>query len=573
MEAGKKNITGIFNRATKLQVPYFQRAYVWEDDQWDRFLDDMRYAAHENRHYFMGSVILKQQSTTVGQGDIRTIIDGQQRLTTMMLFFKALYTANGNPELFLNIFTTFLGDIIIEHNYNDRSIFEKILTDHVEEISEAEKESRIYRCFEFFTKEIKPNEIDPNHLFGNIVFVGIDLQYDEDEQQIFDTINSLGVRLTTAELLKNYLFNRDFEAFKSHWQSVFESDQESRDYWDIEITSGRVKRNNIDLFLQAYLFIKIQDPYLEVSADDKERFYKIDSTFNSYKEFITNYSLDKNFVVEELKEYAGVYRRIIDPRSTQRVIDRDDSIGRLNVLIFGLETATIIPYLLYLSKIQRDQNEINKIVRYLESYIMRRIVCKSGTKNYNQLFRSFIGNAVDTLDKMRAFIENKEDMINAMPSDEDVLESFHTSQLTNKQAKGVLYMIESAVRSNMHATQLRDFDDYSLEHVMPKKWRNHWNGEKLPDDLANKRDKSLLTLGNLTLITSNLNSAIRDADWRTKKEGARNNPGLKEFAQGIETFSGYLERAEWNEKTIDERAEQLSKYALTDVWNTSKESE
>ena len=113
------------------------------------------------------------------------------------------------------------------------------------------------------------------------------------------------------------------------------------------------------------------------------------------------------------------------------------------------------------------------------------------------------------------------------------------------------YIGESAAKSSARGY----FDEYSLEHVMPKKWRNNWDANKLDDFQAEKRDKILLTLGNLTLLTKQLNSIIRDADWQTKKNGNQKNHGLNEYAQGIEIFSKYLKRDTWDENTITERAQ------------------
>ena len=77
--------------------------------------------------------------------------------------------------------------------------------------------------------------------------VSIDLNNDEDEQQIFDTINSLGVRLTTGELLKNYFYDcDDLDFFNSTWKQVFEKDEECKNYWETDITTGRLKRNNLE---------------------------------------------------------------------------------------------------------------------------------------------------------------------------------------------------------------------------------------------------------------------------------------------------------------------------------------
>ena len=284
MEAGKRKITDILSRASVLRVPYFQRSYVWGEDQWDRFLEDMTYVSRSNSNYFLGSIILKQLETTTDdlERDIRTVVDGQQRLTTLLLFFKVLFNKNGVPESFNNTFTTFRGNSILQHNFLDKPLFDKLLSD--QEVHEDDQNKKLCLCFKYFQDHIGENELDHNTLLSNITFVGIDLQASEDEQQIFDTINSLGVSLTTAELLKNYLFNEDLESYNNYWRDVFEKDDETLEYWDKKVTSGRKERTNIDLFLQAFLSIKIQEEQYQVNSEDKERYFKVDTLFNSYKE-------------------------------------------------------------------------------------------------------------------------------------------------------------------------------------------------------------------------------------------------------------------------------------------------
>ena len=81
MEAGKRTISDIFNGNRILEIPFFQRSYVWGEEQWERLLQDMELVAQNNKPYFLGSVILKQQITDTERtvGDIRTIVDGQQK--------------------------------------------------------------------------------------------------------------------------------------------------------------------------------------------------------------------------------------------------------------------------------------------------------------------------------------------------------------------------------------------------------------------------------------------------------------------------------------------------------------
>ena len=146
--------------------------------------------------------------------------------------------------------------MILIHNYLDKEVFEKILLD--KELTDNDKEKQIYMCYDYFLKNITKDEIEANALLENVIFVGIDLYHQEDEQQIFDTINSLGVSLTTAELMKNFLFKEDIEAYIKNWRNIFEKDDETRKYWEQEVTAGRNKRSNIDIFLESYLLIKIQ---------------------------------------------------------------------------------------------------------------------------------------------------------------------------------------------------------------------------------------------------------------------------------------------------------------------------
>ena len=91
MEATKKTINDILNGGRTLEIPFFQRSYVWEEEQWERMLIDMETICKNNKPYFLGSIILKQKNTSLETvGDYRTVIDGQQRLTTLAILFKVL---------------------------------------------------------------------------------------------------------------------------------------------------------------------------------------------------------------------------------------------------------------------------------------------------------------------------------------------------------------------------------------------------------------------------------------------------------------------------------------------------
>ncbi len=566
MDAGKATISGVFNGSRLLEIPFYQRAYVWGEEQWERFLSDMEFVTASKRPYFLGSIILKQSSagnTWSQVSEERVVIDGQQRLTTMILFFKALCMKLGAQNLFERDFVLETGDIALRHGRYDQEAFNAVTSSKV--ASPIDGSSNIVRAYNYFLTNIDVDRVDRNTIKSNVQFVCIDLTEGEDEQQIFDTINSLGVRLTTAELLKNYFFNRENEdAFAEGWENVFEPSSEKKAYWEQEIVTGRIKRTLIDLFFDAFLQILVQDKSHGVTTEDKLYYSRTSNLFQSYKDFISRYcNGDKGVVLEKMRPYAKVFESTFDPGYCDEAIPPTPCLERMNVLIFGLKNSTLIPYMLYIRKNVCSAIEESKIYAVLESYIVRRMLVQATTKNYNRLFTSLILNEVLEADNLRTFLEADGEATTYMPSDSEVHRAFFESRLYNLQSKGVLYLLESAIRPSMSSTALLGFNQYSLEHMMPKKWRNNWG--MLDAEKASVRDKALLTLGNLAIITHSLNASIRDASWDVKKSGKNGKDGLALCTAGLVTMHNVLEKESWAESDIAERAEWLYEKALK-VW-------
>jgi uncharacterized protein with ParB-like and HNH nuclease domain len=568
MDAGKRTINDIFNGNRILEIPFFQRAYVWGDDQWERLLEDMESVSHSNKPYFLGSVILKQQPTQTGStvGDVRTVIDGQQRLTTLNIFFKILCHKSGQSHLFDRIFRLMSSnDLAVFHNHNDIETFNKVLD--LNELVELEETDNIIKAYSYFKKHVDPEKYNIQNILSRILFVGIDLDVNEDEQQIFDTINSLGVRLTTAELLKNYFFNRDeLTLYNEFWKNIFEKDDETKNYWDKEITTGRLRRTFIDLFFYSYLQIKVQDSRIKIKTEDKIEFSKVETLFESYKKLIKDYNLNKRDVLEEIKEYALLFKTNFDYNIIHRELTAESGIERINAIIFGLDTSTLISYVLYILRNVSDNQQRNELFELLESYIMRRMIVHATTKNYNQLFTErLISNEVLSKEQFIEFINKRSDKINYLPNDNELKNGFENDIHVNKQSAGIVYLIESKIRNrSRQATQLLGISKYSLEHLMPKKWENNWG--KL-NSIAERdfRNRKLLTLGNLTIITQSLNASIRDSSWEIKKEGKENKAGLIHYSAGIETLAPYLKIENWNEIEIEKRAKFLFDKAI-EIW-------
>ena len=557
MDAGKRTINDIFNGNRILEIPFFQRAYVWGIDQWERLLEDMEHVSLTNKPYFLGSVILKQQPTNTGNrvGDVRTVIDGQQRMTTLNIFFKVLCLKTNQNSTFERIFKLMSNDIALLHNHNDIDSFNTVL--NLTELKEIDSVDNVSLAYKYFKENLVPEKLNFNNILSKVLFVGIDLDENEDEQQIFDTINSLGVKLTTAELLKNFFFNRDeISTYNTYWKNVFEKDDETKNYWDFEITTGRLKRTFIDLFFFSYLQIKIQEKSLNVKTEDKIEFSKVEQLFESYKKFIKDYlNNDKKSILSEIRDYALLFQENFEYNVVENELTNTSGMDRINAIIFGLDTSTLIPYVLYVLKNVTNDFDRITLFDFIETYIMRRMVVHANTKNYNQLFTDrLINNEILSKKEFLEFLEGQADKVNYLPSETELKIGFETAQLINKQSAGILYFIESKIRNRqLQSTQLLGINKYSLEHLMPKKWENNWSKIQNQEDKI-KRNRKLLTLGNLTIITQALNSSIRDANWTIKRNGKGDKKGLNYYSAGLETISQYLTLDDWNEQTIDDRA-------------------
>ena len=570
MNAGKININGIFNGARKLEVPFYQRAYVWGEEQWERLLDDLAFITATNRPYFIGSIILKKGviNTWDVASDKKIVVDGQQRLTTLMLFYKALCLLSGTVDKFDATFRLEDESLALSLGMIDEDAFDKAINqDKPSEIQDYKARSNIIDAFNYFIRNIKPDKYSRIKINQNLQFVCIDLDEDEDEQQVFDTINSLGVRLTTAELLKNYFYSKeDIKEYKKNWVGVFEKDDDIRAYWSQEFETGRITRTMIDVFFDSYFQLYVQDSVYKVNAEDKMVYGRLDRLALSYQDFIKDYcNGEKQVILAPMSKYAEIFRQIFDPNCLKRHMSKEAGLDRINVIIFGLKTTTLIPYVLYLAANVDDKDEFRSMLAVLESYVMRRIVTKQNSKNYNKLFVSLILNKVLTTDDLLLALKRNNDSTMAVPSDAALKTAFETSRLTNLQAKGIIYFIEAAIRTDKSSTALLGFDQYSLEHLMPRKWRNHWSPCESAE-MERKRDFKLATLGNFAIITQALNTSISDSDWKTKKEGKNGNPGLETCASGLLTMESVLSEETWDETKIEQRASWLYEKAK-EIWS------
>src|SRR6266566_3019228 len=358
INATKEKLASFFQGTIQYEVPFFQRAYVWDDENWATLWDHVltvleRHEQGLSGEHFIGTVITKQRpAERLGQ-QVHDLIDGQQRLTTIALLLQAIAdTATGDVPRLKEVISDNLrfrdtrNEVhprVIPSSY-DRTYYNAIMAGEAH-ASLANGDHKIVRAYRFFRDRLADMTDDRRDqlrlvLLERVSVISMMLSHEDDEQEIFDTINALGVRLTTAELLKNYIFKE--QTIQSHyatlWKDVYEDNEEHVEFWNAERTAGRIIRTNIEVLLYCYLVIKTGS---EV---------KLESLFKEYKRWLDGKPGPERLAfLRELREYAEIYASF--PAGAElNEIAFDEWEKRFFHVVENLMITTVLPLALYIYK-------------------------------------------------------------------------------------------------------------------------------------------------------------------------------------------------------------------------------
>jgi uncharacterized protein with ParB-like and HNH nuclease domain len=571
-----------------IRIPFFQRSYVWDQTNWEELFEDL----NSDKNHFLGSIIFKQQSIQTGNPKEVLLIDGQQRLTTISLLLKAIYDIF-DDQIKKNVFNSISNyiyfkksaaseeyEVKIKHSRNDRDHYDLVMNDNSHNISAVDNESKLINCYKYFYDKLSElNQGGVEILLNKIIdlnykmFVVIDLENDDDEQEIFDTINSSGVRLSSADIIKNAIFQKAIniatdanqskviKLYKEYWAETFQKNKQIEDSWLEQRTTGRIKRDNIEILFHSFAVIKAY-------YDPETR--KLSELSSIYKQLIKNYENieDIKQLLEDISEYAQIFYEHIIPEVD--TFSYADPIQRVVHTIDILDVSTFYPLVLYIIKEYKNKKEMEYYLKAIETYIVRRAIANKTTKNYNKEIKDFI-SSIDSL-----VSKAKDDT-----SDREVKEGLRS--LANKKAALLLFWIELHRRyedTKYSQTQKELKYEYTLEHVMPKKWKDKWSNipvyndaNEIVDDETEKervRDEVVKYVGNMTLLTSRLNTAISNSDIGKKLNGDGRKKGMKHYSD-LEITREIIEKAEnntWDEREIRNRTELLYN-EIIEIWSMS----
>lgn len=583
----------LFDSKVQYEIPAFQRPYVWtEEDQWSPLWADVKRVAEscldaapdpealeKVSPHFLGAVVIKEMSNVAGDLARSSVIDGQQRMTTLQLLLDAAQVVVGDlgneddaealQELVLNDSRRFRATsrrFKLWPSRTDREPFSLAMDDAAD--SSEQSGHRIRQAHRFFQQEIREwstsaerPESTPQRLSAltsvlsdRLFVVAINLSLLDDDQLIFETLNDRGTPLLAADLVKNWMFQQGelLRADVDLWAEKYwlEFDEE---WWREQISQGRLLRSRIDIFLQYWLTMRTQE---EVPTE---------LVFKRFREHAKSRMLER----EAATEFVRALRRDADTfRSFAEIGDQTAEGKFYRRVIEALELGATTPLLLWFvsdnHNVPRDQIEI--ALASLESWVVRRTLLRRTTKDVNKLMVTLL-KELNTAATERAgasvrdFLAAQSSDSREWPTDGQMLAELPAVKLYGNIRQSRLRVILAAVESKLRDRRLEDVslpDRLEVEHIMPRGWRSHWQASLGLEPAADQeRDRLVHTLGNLTLITQPLNGALSNRPW-TDEEASVVAPSGVDAGRGKRSLLNKFSILAINKAIVDEHPDEWS---------------
>ena len=551
MDARKGNIYEILNGNKQFLIPVYQRFYSWDIDQCKRLWNDIVEMQRKGKvGHFIGSIVnIAEQEMPTGVQKYM-IIDGQQRMTTLTLLLLALrdYAIMNPSDTTIN--ARRIDNMLLKNEYESGDERYKLLlteTDRDILISLVEKKpiaedtrSRLIENYNFFAGKLADKEIQPAEVYesiGKLQIVNITLDRAvDDAQAIFESLNSTGKELSESDLIRNYVL---MGLEPSEQTYVYEHPWRPMEQLFIYETQGTV----MDAFFRHYLTMKLSRIPKQGRVYEEFKLYHLNCEFGTIRE-----------LCQDLLEYAKYYTNIVFKRN----IDTD--LKKLYEDIIDLRMEVSYPFLL---KIHHDcveglitSDELKKILKLCISYVLRRAICEIPTNSMNKTFAT-LKNYIrpdDYMNSVKAFFV-MQDTYKEFPDNDKFEGAFESRDIYNMRARN--YILSRLENFENKAPII--IENYTVEHIMPqnKNLSSEWQVD-LGAEWQEVQKKYLHTIGNLTLTA--YNSEMSDRPFLEKMDMPG---GFKESALRLNKY--VVLQNKWNEKHIQERANELAKKAES-IW-------
>lgn len=535
------------NRVFK--VPVYQRNYSWDSTQCEKLYEDILAAFSSNKQHFTGTIVYITGDRSSDTPALDLIIDGQQRITTILILIKAMWDIAVNRADPLHPTLEFM---LFNHNCPPkfRLKLEPVQTDfeQFKALMDGNKEaydqnSLVIKNYQLFVNLINDSLDNGLHLDNipdglrklEVVEIMLDKSQGDEPQVIFESINSTGLDLSLADKIRNFLLMdevRQKELYEKYWLVL-------------ENKFGNESLND-------YFILFISRLLSEKVVEDK--------AYSKFCKFVRTHNLTHEYLLQELTRYSKYYAAFEGrPNHYSEEIKR--VLGDLRALDQSTQDIFLLDVFDDFEQKYISEEELLQVLRFIRSYSLRRIICEVGSGGlkgmylglYAVLFKDKAQNKQDGRYYATIYSFFKNNITKArIISDSDFRDALLYRDLYSKK-KACKFLLES-LENGKSKEQLRA-DKLTIEHIMPKKKGDQgWVKEIGSEDYESVYNKYINTLGNLTI--TGYNSELGTKDFRKKKEFIAHHSKAQILNKDI------LAADHWNEESILKRAKALADQAL-----------
>ena len=555
MKASENKFLKFLQTDMQCLIPLYQRTYSWQESQCDELWTDIVNAGTNEaiKSHFVGSLVYVQDGIYQASATPQlSVIDGQQRLTTTTLLLLALAASidKRGGTLQLNevesISAKKIRNLYICNPNEDVPLFYKLILTQSDKTTllalvngervPDEFSKRVLENYEFFLERLEQaNLVDVYKGLQKLMIVDISLDRGNDNPQlIFESLNSTGLKLSQADLIRNYIL---MDLPPDHQDKLYQG------FWfPIEKRFGHSEYTKLfDRFMRDYLTLKLG------------RIPNIDTVYQEFKVFSLDVDIDS--LVKDIDLYSQYFVNMaLDKEPKAELLTRFVNLNELKVDV-------VYPFLLdvysdYAKEIINLET-FKEILDILESYVFRRAICEIPTNALNKTFATLYKeiDASDYLNSFKAALMLK-DAARRYPSDDEFIRRFQERDVYNFRNKNYLL---TRLENSRHSREPVNVGDYTIEHILPQNsnLNESWKADLGPA-WKEVQAKYLHTIGNLTL--TGYNSELSDRPFKEKQSISG---GFKSSNLFLNKGLGDLNA--WNEVEITSRALELSHLA-SKVW-------
>lgn len=546
MKASEERIEDFLaNNKTRFVIPVYQRNYDWNQAQCQQLFADILAAGNNDsmNAHFIGSIVFVHDDV-YGTSRMKelVIIDGQQRLTTLTLIYIALYKlaqTQGNAELEQEILETYLINkfadeeekLKLKPTENNAGAYQYLMRNHEGEAFKGY--SKLINNFEFFKNKLNnDNYKTVQKGLAKLRFVEISLDRERDNpQRIFESLNSTGLELSQADLIRNYILMglkaKDQERIYANYWAVIEDKARNIDS----------NENKVSDFIRDYLTLKNK---------------KIPTKNKVYDEFKIKQPAgdlaDLEESLQEIKKFALHYHKLVNPSQEQ-----DKAIRQQLEYINRLEINVSYPFLLpVLDDYQNsiiDKHQLIEVLALVQNFVFRRFILGLPTNALNKIFMSLYdkvesNNYVPSIQKALLSRSGSQ----RFPRDKEIAEALRIKDVYTIKTKNRVYLLDRLENHGNNEPVLIDGNaNITTEHIFPQNPDAKWKAQLSTDDYKQMQEIYLNTLANLTL--SGNNGQLGNKTFADKRDMPDSGYKASRF-----WLNKYLaEQAQWGVAELEQR--------------------